>query len=97
MKFLLASVAYTIANVIDYVLTISYLKGLNSEANPIARGYMKLFGPVLGLAIYKGALVTLIILGLAIVHSVRKDKWGTHILLTGAAVTTACGLLWLLK
>ena len=99
--FVKASLAYIIANVIDYLLTVRSILGpMLKDGNPIIRQYMDLFGTQNGLLVYKLIICGSIILGMKAVDlSYRKGKTrfsGKYVLYGGAIATVLGGCLWLL-
>ena len=97
-----ASLAYIIAHIADYFLTIyGVTANLSQEANPVVRGYMEIFGPGRGLAICKSLMCTIIILGAITVHLTCRKKGNKirveFVLYAGSLMTFLGGALWLTR
>jgi hypothetical protein len=99
--FIKASLAYIIAHVIDYLLTVQATMGtMLKDGNPMIRQYMDLFGTQNGLLAYKLLICGSVILGMKAVdlsHRKGKTKFrGEYVLYGGVIVTVLGGCLWLL-
>ena len=99
--FIKASLAYIVAHVIDYLLTVqATIDTTLKDGNPMIRQYMDLFGAQDGLLAYKLLICGSVILGMkAVDMSYRKGKTrfrGEYVLCGGAIVTVLGGCLWLL-
>ena len=97
-----ASLAYIIAHIIDYFLTVyGITANLSQEANPVVRGYMEIFGVGRGLAICKSLMCTIIILGAIVAHLACREKGNKirveFILYAGSLMTLLGGALWLTR
>lgn len=102
LQIIMACLAYIVANIIDYQLTIYGIANtVYCEANPIAQGYMDLFGIQRGLLFYKAPMMGLIILAVIIIDAMYRNKKirfrPVYILYAGALLTTLGGSLWLVK
>ncbi len=99
--FIKASLAYIVAHVIDYLLTVRSILGtMLKDGNPMIRQYMDLFGTQNGLLAYKLIVCASVILGMKAVDlSYKEGKTrfrGEYVLYGGAIVTVLGGCLWLL-
>ena len=100
LSFVMASLMYIAANVIDYLFTVS---GIESnplrEGNPVLQEYINLFGARHGILICKlllciGVISAMIVIDLA--HREKKTRLrAEYILYAGAILMTSGGLLWL--
>lgn len=102
LNFILASLTYLVAHVIDYFFTVSGIRyTATGEGNPIIQGYIDHFGLVRGLLGYKALICIAIIAGLKAVDLAQKENKlkvkAEHILYGGAILTTSGGALWLLS
>ena len=100
LRIAVASLTFVLANLIDYRLTIYGLTYTRlREANPVIQGYMDLFGMTRGLLLYKGLMVSMIILASVTLDLAYRNKGFKHIpeyiLYPGAILTTAASSLWL--
>jgi hypothetical protein len=100
LELVVACIAYVAANAVDYMLTIYGLTNTTAvEANPFAQSYMKIFGMLDGLLIYKFFMVIIIlvsIIALDYTFNLRKIKFRTeYILYVGAGLTVLASSLWL--
>ncbi len=100
LSFIMASLMYIAANVIDYLLTVS---GIESdplrEGNPVLQEYVSLFGARHGILICKlltciGVLSAMRVIDLAY-REKRTRLRAEYILYGGAILMTLGGLLWL--
>jgi hypothetical protein len=101
LEFLIASLAYVISHVIDYLLTVQGItENIAKEGNPVIREYISLFGVKGGLLVYKSLICGGIILGMKAIDSLRRRQKtrfrAEYILYGGAALTALGGCLWLL-
>ncbi len=102
LEIIAAGLIYILANAFDYYLTVyGVMNTTYREANPIARGYMDIFGLTEGLMIYKVLMVGLIILAVITVDLFYRKKnirfRAEYILYVGALMTTLGGSLWVVK
>ena len=102
LEIIAAGLIYILANAFDYYLTVyGVMNTTYREANPIARGYMDIFGLTEGLMIYKVLMVGLIILAVITVDLFYRKKnirfRPEYILYVGALMTTLGGALWVVK
>ena len=75
LEFVIASSAYVISHVIDYLLTVQGIAGsIAREGNPVIREYISLFGVKGGLLAYKSLICGGIILGMKAIDSLRRRK-----------------------
>ena len=100
LEFIVASLTYIAAHVVDYLLTVSGITGTAfEEGNPIIQGYMIHFGMENGLLLSKSLICVSVILGMkAIGLAYRRKKTklrAERILYGGAILTTLGGVLWL--
>lgn len=100
-QFILATLAYFLAHVFDYILTLNGLTRTNGEeANLLAQRYMEYFGLHLGLLIFKMqmfCIVVLAALGLEQIYRKKKSRIKPeYILAIGAILTFLGGSLWFL-
>jgi hypothetical protein len=100
-QFILAALAYFLAHVFDYILTLNGLTRTNGEeANPFAQRYMEFFGLHLGLLIFKlqmFVIVVLAALGIEIIYRKKRSRIKSEYILTiGAILTFLGGSLWFL-
>ena len=101
LEFAVASSAYIISHVIDYLLTVQGITGnIAREGNPVIREYINLFGVKGGLLVYKSLICGGVILGMKAIDSLRRRKKtrfrAEYILYGGSVLTTLGGCLWLL-
>ncbi len=99
-QLLLATVAYILANVFDYLITIYGLANTNAiEGNPVARNYIAHFGPEIGLLIFKTIMVSLVLLGIIgfiILYQKKKTRIKPEMILSIGAIMTFLGAcIWL--
>ena len=102
LQIAVASVLYILANALDYYFTFYGMIYTNHrEANPIARGYMNLFGMQHGLLIYKALMIVMIIsavIAADIICRRRKIRFRpAYILYFAAIATTFAGSLWFIN
>ncbi len=102
LQIIVACLAYIAANIIDYRLTIyGIINTAYYEANPIAQGYMDLFGLQRGLLLYKAPMIGMIIFAVIIIDTMHRDKKirfrPVYILYAGALLTTLGASLWLVE
>ena len=100
LSFIVSSLTYIAANVIDYLFTIQGIDGNPfREANPILRGYIEFFGAVSGILICKLLICIGVISAMRVVHIAHREKRtrlrAEYILYGGAILTTLGGSLWL--
>jgi uncharacterized membrane protein len=100
LSFIISTLTYIAANVIDYLFTIRGIDGNPlREANPILRGYIELFGTVSGILICKLLICIGVISAMRVVHLAHREKRtrlrAEYILYGGAILTTLGGSLWL--
>jgi len=99
-QLLLAILAYILANIFDYIVTLYGLAYTNaSEANPIAKSYIAYFGVNIGLLIFKSIIVSMVIIGILAFYQLRKTEKirlkPEHILSIGTIITFLGASLWL--
>ena len=102
LQIITAGLTYILANLIDYRLTMYGAANTNyREANPIALGYMSVFGMAEGLMIYKMLMVSAIISAVIMVDIFYRRKnirfRSEYLLYAGAIMTTLGGSLWLIQ
>ena len=100
LSFIVSTLTYITANVIDYLFTIRGIDGNPfREANPILREYIQLFGAVSGILICKLLICIGVISAMRVVHLAHREKRtrlrAEYILYGGAILTTLGGSLWL--
>jgi hypothetical protein len=99
-NFILASLAYVAAHMIDYLFTVPGIRHtVFREGNPIIQVYIDLFGLEIGLLSYKLLVCAAVIIGMKAVDLACEGKKARirpeHILYGGAILTTLGGALWL--
>ena len=100
LDFIMASLAYIAANVIDYLLTIVGVENnAFREGNPILRGYIELFGAEHGILICKLLACIGVISATRVIDLARKENKtrlrAEYVLYGGAILMTLSGWLWL--
>lgn len=98
-QFLMATIAYVLANVYDYIVTLYGLKYTDAtEANPIAVSYINLFGAHIGLLIFKSLIVSFVVLGMIAIFCLYKNKKTRlnpeYLLSIGTALTFLSASMW---
>ncbi|MDQ1329333.1 MAG: hypothetical protein QG641_2622 [Candidatus Poribacteria bacterium] len=98
LELVVACVTYVAANAVDYMLTIYGLTNTTAdEANLFAQSYMKIFGMLDGLLIYKFLMIIIVlvsIIALDYTLILRKIKFRTeYILYAGAGLTVLASSL----
>ena len=97
----MASLAYIIANVTDYLFTVSGVeKEPFREGNPIVQGYIYFFGASRGILICKLLACIGVICAMRVINLAYREKRtrlrAEYVLYGGAILTTLGGSLWLL-
>ena len=100
LDFIMASLAYIAANVIDYLLTIPGVENdVFREGNPILLGYIELFGAGRGILLCKLLACIGVISAMRVIDLARKENKtrlrAEYILYGGAILMTLSGCLWL--
>ena len=100
IEFIIASLTYIIAHVVDYLFTVpGVMSSASGEGNPVIQGYIDYFGIQGGLLFSKSLICGSVILGvkaISIAYKRKKTKIkAEHILYSGAVLTTLGGSLWL--
>ena len=100
LEFILASLTYIAAHVIDYFFTVWGIKrSLTVEGNPIIQGYIDIFGVENGLALSKTFICAGVLFGAAAIslaYKKRQTKFKVEPVLYGGAILTALGgISWL--
>lgn len=98
-NFILASLVYVTAHVIDFLFTVPGVKHtMFEEGNPIIQGYIDLFGLEYGILSYKLLVCAAVILGMKAVDLACEERKvrlrPEYILYGGALLTTLGGALW---
>jgi hypothetical protein len=98
-QLLLATIAYVLANVFDYIITLHGLNYTDTvEANPIAQKYITFFGPEIGLFILKSITVSSVLIGIigfVILYKNNKTRLKPeYILAAGTAMTFFGACFW---
>jgi hypothetical protein len=92
-----AILAYIIAGAFDYTLTSYGLTNTDvGEGNPIAQCYIDIFGPQIGLLMFKLFMISFVILGTILISHKYGFKIAKFILYGGAIITLLGGGLWLI-
>jgi hypothetical protein len=101
LGFILASLTYILAHILDYHFTVRGLRTtVFTEGNPIIQGYIDHFGIESGLVGYKLLICIALIFGMKAIDLARKEKKTRFrvepILYVGAILTIFGGSLWFL-
>lgn len=101
LQITVAGLIYIVANAIDYHFTVyGMMNTPYREANPIAQGYMDIFGIQEGLMLYKGLMVGMIILAVITLDLFYRKKSvrfrPVYLLYAGAFLTTMGGSFWVI-
>ena len=100
LEFIVASLTYILAHVIDYLFTVPGIKAaVTVEGNPVIQGYIDIFGVENGVMFSKLFICAGVIFGakaISLAYKNRKTKIKAEPILYGGAVLTALGgSLWL--
>ncbi len=98
----LASLAYILANIADYLFTVyGIANNASQEANPVVQGYIDIFGVGSGLAICKSLICAIIIFSVIVTRLAYRRKGSEirveFVLYAGSIMTLFGGALWLTK
>lgn len=98
-RLILAILAYILAHVFDYIITLHGLTNTSGEeANPLAQRYMDVFGLHKGLLIFKLQMIVIVVIAAFGIEHVYKNKRSKirsdYILTAGAILTFLGGSLW---
>jgi hypothetical protein len=97
MQIRFAILAYIIAGVFDYTLTTYGLTNTGvGEGNPIAQCYIDIFGPQIGLLVFKLFMISFVVFGAILINHKYGSKIAKFILYGGAIITLLGGGLWLI-
>lgn len=100
LDFIMASIAYIAASIIDYLFTVSGVwENPLREGNPMIQEYINHFGPKNGVLICKLIIGIGVLCATLVIYLRYKEKKtkirADYILYGGAIITTIAGLLWI--
>ena len=100
MSFIIARLVYIVANVVDYLFTISGVaENPLREGNPIIQGYITHFGAVYGILLCKALACIGVLFAMKVIHIGYKENRtrvrAEYILYGGAILMTLGGCMWL--
>lgn len=100
LEFVIASLTYILAHMIDYLFTVPGIKSAATvEGNPVIQGYIDIFGVENGIMFSKLLICVGVIFGtkaISLAYKNRKTRIRAEPILYGGAILTALGgSLWL--